>query len=153
MQIDYLASHPTFIPVLANWHHQQWGHQRPGDTVEAYIARLGRNCGQQEIPTTVIAFSGAELLGSAMLIAYDMTNTALTPWLAGVYVAPEHRGRGVAAKLVRRVINEARALDVQRLYLYTPNAEPYYTRLGWTVVERTSTQGEDVTVMSYDCIA
>ena len=152
MQIDYLASHPAFIPTLAEWHHQEWGHLRPGDTVEARIARLSANCGQREIPTTVIAFAGGDLLGSAMLIAYDMTNTSLTPWLAGVYVAPEHRSRGVGAKLVRRVINEARALDVRCLYLYTPDAEPYYTRLGWSVVERTINRGEAVTVMSYDCI-
>ena len=44
------------------------------------------------------------LLGSAMLIAHDMdTRPQWTPWLAGMVVAPEFRGRGIGAALVERV--------------------------------------------------
>ena len=152
MQIDYLANHQEFIPILADWHHQEWAYLRPGDSVKARTARLRDACGHTAIPIVVIAFTDTALLGSAMLIAHDMdTRMDLSPWLAGVFVAPDHRRRGVGAALVQRVIDEATALGVKRLYLYTPSTEQFYSRLGWSLVERTSYRGADVAVMSYEC--
>jgi GNAT superfamily N-acetyltransferase len=65
-----------------------------------------------------VALAGHRCLGSASLVACDMDiRPALTPWLSGVCVAPEHRRRGVGAPLVERVMQEARALGKPRLYL------------------------------------
>lgn len=152
MQIDYLADHQDFIPTLAQWHHREWAYLRPGDTVETRIARLRGCCGHREIPTVVIAFTDSTLAGSAMLVEHDMnTRMDLTPWLAGVFVAPDHRRRGIGATLVQRVIDNATALGVQRLYLYTPSTEHFYSCRGWSLVEHTSYRGADVAVMSYEC--
>ena len=151
MNIDYLAEHRKFIPTLAIWHHQEWAYLRPGDTLEARTSRLLMEIGYCQIPTTVVAFEGQKLLGSAMLIQHDMdTRMDLTPWLASVFVSPEYRHQGIATALVRRIIDEARALDVSRLYLYTPSAEQFYSRLGWSVVERIRYRNTPVVVMSYD---
>lgn len=152
MQIDYLADHQDFIPTLARWHHSEWAYLRPGDSIEARISRLRGCCGHREIPTVVIAFTGSTLVGSAMLVEHDMdTRMELSPWLAGVFVAPDHRRSGVGVTLVQRVIDDATALGVQRLYLYTPSAEQFYAGRGWSLVERTSYRGADVAVMSYEC--
>jgi GNAT superfamily N-acetyltransferase len=154
MQIGYLADHQEFIPTLARWYQQEWAYLRPGDSVEARIARLRDASGHKEIPTVVIAFNDLKLLGSAMLIGHDMdTRMDLSPWLAGVFVSPEQRQRGIGAALVQRVTDDARALGVQRLYLYTPSVEKFYSRLGWSVVERTGYRGVDVVVMCYDFMA
>ena len=154
MQIGYLIDHQDFIPGLARWHHDEWAYLRPGSSVEARIARLRSCCGHREIPTVVVSFSDSTLLGSAMLVAHDMdTRMELSPWLAGVFVAPDHRRHGIGAAMVRRVIDDATALGVRRLYLYTPNTEQFYSRLGWSPIERTSYRGVDVVVMSYECAA
>jgi GNAT superfamily N-acetyltransferase len=151
MRIDYLADHPDFIPTLAHWHHDEWSYLRPGDTVEARIARLRAACGRGEIPTVFVAFSDSTLFGSAMLIAHDMDICMdLTPWLAGVFVAPDYRRRGIGSALVGRVVECAARLGVRRLYLYTPSAAQMYSRLGWSAVERTGYRGADVLVMSRD---
>jgi N-acetylglutamate synthase-like GNAT family acetyltransferase len=87
-----------------------------------------------------------------MLVAHDTdTRMDLSPWLAGVFVASEHRGHGFGVALVRRIIDDATALGVRRLYLYTPSTEQFYSRLGWSLVERTSYRGADVAMMSYEC--
>jgi N-acetylglutamate synthase-like GNAT family acetyltransferase len=78
------------------------------------------------------------------------TRMNLSPWLAGVFVSPEQRRRGIGSALVQRVIEEATGLGVQRLYLYTPSAQQFYARRGWLLVERTSYRGVDVAVMSLD---
>jgi GNAT superfamily N-acetyltransferase len=136
--VEYLADRRECIPTVARWHHTEWGHLRPGETVEDRAVRVERECGHREVPTTFVALAGDECLGSASLVACDMDiRPALTPWLSGVFVAPEHRRRGVGAALVERVVQEARALGKPRLYLYTPGSGALYLRLGWCVAERT----------------
>ena len=151
MEIGYLADHKDFIPTLANWHHREWAYLRPGESLEARTVRLRGSCGHREIPTVVIAFADGVLLGSAMLVDHDMdTRMDLSPWLAGVFVSPEQRRHGIGGALVQRVIEEAAGLGVRRLYLYTPSAEEFYARRGWSLVEHTKYRGADVAVMSLD---
>lgn len=151
MQIDFLADHPEFISPLAQWHHEEWGYIRPGDTIEARTVRLKAECGRGEIPTTFVAFSGSTVIGSATILAHDMdTHMDWTPWLGGVYVASDYRRRGIGSALVERVVECAARLGVRRLYLYTPSAEQMYSRLGWLAIERTHYHGADVVVMSYE---
>jgi predicted N-acetyltransferase YhbS len=149
MNIDYLADHPEFLRTLAEWQHGEWGHLRPGDSVEARVGRLRnfseRNC----IPLSVVAHEDRELLGSASLIPHDMdTRMELTPWLAGVFVAPEHRRRGIGAALVRRVMAEAGRLSVPVLYLYTVHSEKFYASLGWSLQEHTTYRDQNIAIMT-----
>src|SRR5271155_5277113 len=124
MQIDYLANHKQFIPTLAQWHHQEWAYLRPDDSVDKRIIRLTDTArARAAVPTVVIAFADEKLFGSAMLVANDMdTRADLSPWLAGVFVAPEHRKQGIGGALVKRIVLDALSLGIDRLYLYSPNS-------------------------------
>jgi len=148
MHISYLAEYPHLIPTLAGWHHAEWAHLNPDDTVEARISRMQKLLAKEQVPTAFVALQGETLLGSASLIDNDMdTRKDLWPWLASVYVAPEFRDKGVGSALVQRVVDEARALGVETLYLFTPDRESLYARMGWKVIERTEYRGEQVVVM------
>lgn len=151
MILGYLADHRRFLPQLARWHHEEWGWLRPGDTLEARQARLEGECGKGTIPTVLVAVEGETLLGSSMLVEQDMdTRPQWSPWLASVFVAPDRRGEGIGTLLVRRAMEEAARLKVGRLHLYTPSAERFYARLGWSLVERTPYHGAEVAVMRHD---
>ena len=151
MQIEYLADHKEFVPLLAQWHHKEWSSLRPEATIEAREDRLLAACGRRQIPTCFIAIEGGELIGSSMLVANDMDNRPeLSPWLASVFVRPDRRASGFGSALVRRVVEEAEVLQTGRLYLYTPNKVAFYRRLGWTVHERTEYRGTAVTIMARD---
>jgi GNAT superfamily N-acetyltransferase len=153
MHIEYLADRPEFIPTLARWHYHEWAYLRPGDSVEARVARLQGWCGRGKIPLTFVAVSDLELLGSASFVKHDMDNRPeLTPWLAGVFVAPKHRRKGIGAALVRRILEEATSLHVSKLYLYTVDSTAFYTDLGWSWLEHTVYRGKEVSVMSYSTI-
>jgi N-acetylglutamate synthase-like GNAT family acetyltransferase len=150
MRIEYLADRPDTLPTLARWKHDEWGHLRPGDTVEKRQARLARMAKRDGIPLTVVALEDEEVLGCASLIEHDMeTRMELTPWLAGVYVGEAYRRRGIGADLVRRIMSEAGRLKVPLLYLYTVHSERFYADLGWTLLERTSYLNHDVVIMTY----
>ncbi|MGH7573337.1 MAG: GNAT family N-acetyltransferase, partial [Gemmatimonadota bacterium] len=102
-------------------------------------------------PVAFVAVDGDTLLGSASLVHDDLeTRPEIGPWLASVYVPPEHRRRGVASALVQRVVKEALDQDVSLLYLWTTDQERLYAGLGWRPVERTRFRDEDIVVMAIE---
>lgn len=150
ISIEYLADRPECIPTLAHWFYEEWSSVRPGDSVEGRIALLKDRCSKGRIPLTMVAVSEGELLGSASLIEHDMDNRLeLYPWLAGVFVAPARRRQGIGATLVRRIVAEADALRIIKLYLYTFKSTAFYTDLGWVLLEPAVYRGKQVSIMSY----
>jgi GNAT superfamily N-acetyltransferase len=130
VHIELLADHPEYIPLLAEWHQREWAYLRPGFSIADRVALLEERCGRSELPITFVASAGDELLGSAMLMHHEMDiRPHFTPWLAGVFVAPAHRCRGIARALAEHVISAAASLGFSTVYLYTPSAEQYWSRL------------------------
>ena len=99
------------------------------------------------IPTAFVAVLGADVVGLACLVECDIeSHQHLTPWLASVLVAPEHRGRGIGSALCERA-TEARLLGVEKLYLFTFNRQRLYGRLGWLALENALYAGASGTIM------
>jgi len=85
-----------------------------------------------------------------MLIHREMdTHPQFTPWLAGVFVVLAHRRRGIGSALTQHAIREAAARGYPTVYLFTPSAQDFFSRLGWSIVEHTRYRNTDVTIMSY----
>ncbi len=72
----------------------------------------------------------------------------LTPWLAAVYVLPEFRRRGIGGQLVRAIEAAAIRLQLERLYLFTPDQEAFYARLGWSVLETVEYRHQSNVIMT-----
>ncbi len=154
MEIDFLANHPNHIPTLASWHIAMWGHLDPTATVQGRIERLTSHVGCPAIPTTLIAFDGETLFGSTSLVENDLrTYPHLSPFLASVYVAEPYRRRGIASALVQRIMAEAQAMGIAKLYLITPDQQPLYSRLGWQRLQEVPYRGEEVTLMVADLLS
>lgn len=149
--LHYLADCPHYIPTLAAWHYAQWGHWNPAKDEDRRTEGLETHLQKRAIPTTFVACEGEELLGSASLVDSDLDiRPELTPWLASVFVAPAARNLGVGSLLVQRVMQEARELGVPQLYLFTPDREHFYARLGWQLVERPIWRGMEIAVMRFN---
>jgi amino-acid N-acetyltransferase len=56
--------------------------------------------------------------------------------LRSLAVDPAHRGKGLAAQLVAFGEANARAQGVERLFLLTTTAAPYFTRLGYQPADK-----------------
>jgi GNAT superfamily N-acetyltransferase len=153
------------VPVVARWKYQQWGYLYPrtllgwlfpGITPSGWVRGVRSRLGKGDIPTTWIALCDGRAAGVACLVERDNSTDPrenemrkdLTPWLAGLYVAPEFRRCGVAKALVGRVVEGARSLDVPRLFLQTFDLAEFYERLGWESVGRATYQGREVIVMA-----
>jgi GNAT superfamily N-acetyltransferase len=151
IRIVYLADYPQHIPTVARWHHDQWSHLSPGTSLSARTERLRSTAQKGRIPITFLALANEIPVGSASLVTTDMSILEqLSPWLASVYVKPGFRNAGIGSKLVLRAMREARSLQIPVLYLYTPDKQAFYIRLGWRERETRDYYGFQMTVMQHE---
>lgn len=78
----------------------------------------------------VVAEVEGELAGVAGLERYG--TSAL---LRSVAVSSQHQGKGIAAALVQRLLQEARSDTIHDVYLRTTTAEGYFPKFGFSPVE------------------
>jgi GNAT superfamily N-acetyltransferase len=160
MRIVYLADCPQHLVAIATWVHGQWGHLVPSRTLEQVEAKFRKHLNRDHAPLTLVALEGDEPggdgtpVGTASIFLQDMsTRPELSPWMASVYVSPAFRRRGIGSQLVQAVEAKARDLGLARLYLYTPDQERLYDRLGWVTLEHTVYLGEAVVIMTRNMTA
>lgn len=149
--IGFLADHPGAVEVLARWHHAEWQSVMPDWTLAQAQAELTDHASRRTRPTTLVLHRDGVLVGSVSLVdedAEDLRDCG-EPWLASLYVAPAHRGRGYGKQLVTALVRHAAQLGVERLYLFTPGQRDFYARLGWQLDAEVSLRGQRVDLMSY----
>jgi predicted N-acetyltransferase YhbS len=148
MKICPLAERPDLVPTVAEWLYLQFGHLNPGASLERSIARVKERLHTDGCPVTFISLDGGIPTGTASLIASDFDNRLeLTPWLASVYVQPMLRRSGVGSQLSRRVAAHAKSCGYERLFLFTPNMQPFFGTLGWRDSCLQQHHGVEVSIM------
>ncbi|MGP8291074.1 GNAT family N-acetyltransferase [Vreelandella zhanjiangensis] len=148
--LQRLNADSPHVPVVAKWTFETWGQQlHPGRTFAEAVEETRQECGKRGVPSLFVALENGVAVGTASLIAEGIASRPeLAPWLASVFVLPQWRGRGIASQLVQRVEQEARENGIECFYLYTPDQQALYQRLGWQEQERIAYGGETVTIMS-----
>jgi GNAT superfamily N-acetyltransferase len=64
-----------------------------------------------------VAIVDGEAVGTVTLKSDDWRpREDLSPWLGGLFVLPDHRGRGIAGRLVAALVDEARHRGIEILY-------------------------------------
>ena len=118
---------------------------------EQELRSLEQLASDQSRGVALVAKADGEPCGTCLLVESEIEpNHDVSPWLAGLFVIPEHRRKGAGSALVRAIEAQARQRGVSRLYLYTTEAIEFYARLGWTVLDRTKWKGFDTTLMVRD---
>jgi len=152
MRLAYLCDHMSLAPSLARLHFAEWGPLLPNWSEADALSELITHAARRTIPTTLLALADdMALIGSVSLLQNDDDRIRdYTPWLASLYVLPAYRGEGHGIALVRRCVEEARALDVPRLHLYTAGQRAFYEKLGWTRIDTVPLGSSHVDVMAID---
>ena len=147
IEIVDLKDYADYLPTLAVWHQSEWSDLNPGETVKQRIKRMQPYLNDGFIPSTFVAKDKTSL-GSASIVASDMeTRPDLAPWLASVFVAPEHRRKGIGRQLILHVMGRAKIEGIKTLYLFTTDKESYYQKLGWNTDSIVQYRGHKVTIM------
>ena len=69
--------------------------------------------------------------------------------LRSIAVLPEYRGKGLAGIITQYLLDLARSKGVVELYLLTENAENYFTRFGFRIVDRDTVADEIKSTRQY----
>jgi GNAT superfamily N-acetyltransferase len=146
-----LKAHSPELRKAAQWRYEAFL-KDDGLTVADSEAQLTKLTAEpQDCETAVVALVGGRLAGICLLVLHELEPAHdLSPWLASLYVDPQFRGKGVARRLVTAIEDHARRLGVARLHLYTVDAEDFYRKCGWAVVERFASGGTALVLMTRD---
>lgn len=137
LTITFLADCPEYLSTVSAWVFEEWGEHMPGLSLEDLTRIFSGHLNHDQIPLTLVALLGGQPAGTASIYIHDLDiRPDLSPWLAAVYVAPLYRNQGIGSELVKAVESTAQKLRLNRLYLFTPDQEAFYTRLGWSLLER-----------------
>ena len=154
LEIATVAKRPDLLPVIADWLWQEWWKTRgrSRDETHALYAECTATRGP---PQTLILLADDVPIGTATLARNDLdVRPNLTPWLAGVFMIPERRGRGYVYHLLAAFDEACRAASIKTAWLYTNTAERVYLRAGWRVAEVIHRPAKlPVTLMRRDFIA
>lgn len=152
LTISYLADAPQYLDQIASWSFTEWGHYFPDETLHDFVLDYQSYLATDQIPLAVVAHRNHQALGAACLFNNDSLPgfDHLTPWLAAVYVASEHRRQGIGEALVKRIVNEARRLGHAKLYLWTATEARWYQKQGWRMTATTTFFDQHIDVMEID---
>ncbi len=144
MVISRLQDVPTFAATIADraWH--AWWTDTDVSLGE-YTSSIKRMTESEGIPIALVAHVDGKYLGSVFLIDNDLdARPQFSPWIAALWVEPESRRQGLAAKLINAARDEAANLGHDTCYLCANAANsPYYIAGGFRLQE-TDVQGLNI---------
>ena len=85
----------------------------------------------EHLPHFILAHQDNELVGVIGLEVLEQAGL-----LRSLAVAAPHRGQGLAKTLYHQLVEQARRLHLQHLYLLTLTAEGFFAKLGFAKIER-----------------
>jgi predicted N-acetyltransferase YhbS len=137
------------LAICARWRANAFS--VPQASFEQELRSMELFASDQSRGVALVAKADGEPVGTCLLVEAEVEpNHDVSPWLAGLFVVPEHRRKGAGAALVRAIEDQARQREFSRVYVYTTDAVGFYERLGWEVLDRTNWKGFDTALMVRD---
>ena len=149
MRIDQLRHNPDLVGEIANTLNASWGDLPPWSTTDKIRERLLAGSGDADFPHVLVAVSeSGTFAATGSVKLYELpSRPAMVHWVGEIFVRPEHRGKGLGSKVTRALSEYAFARGVQDLYLYTPDQQSLYARLGWAEISTETVNNEVVSIM------
>jgi len=125
----------TDDPVLVTvtkWICDWWGPEQDPEQMYDYYKR---SVFEERLPQTYVGFADGVPVGTFQFGMGDIfVRPDVYPWLKHVCVAPEYRGKGYAAMMMRYAADEIRKMDFTCFYLFT-HLTGFYEKFGWEYIE------------------
>lgn len=151
MQLDYLVNHDNLLNSVAQLGQLEFGYLNPGQTLEDRLKKLKLHLNTNSLPITFVAFHEGEFIGTTSLRVTDIHSyTQVSPWLGSVIIVPEKRNQGFGTLLVEETMKKAIQLGIDTWYLYTPNRESFYAKMGWKKIDLVTHNQTPGVVMKFD---
>jgi GNAT superfamily N-acetyltransferase len=133
--IERLADRPDCVETLAEWALAEWPESMRHSLRDA-VLNFAARANVDRLPLGLVALECELPVGMATL-ALDRPpqelgwENAFVPCLAGLYVVPAWRRKGIGSALCDYVAGEALRLGFEEIHLYTVDAAEFYQARGW----------------------
>lgn len=122
----------------AAWFHSKWGIAK-----EAYLECMDAYLNKETEYGWYLCLCGEKIVGGMGVIENDFHNRKdLTPNVCAVYTEEEHRGRGIAGRLLNFVVEDLKNKGISPVYLITGHVG-FYEKYGWEFFCMVQGDGEE----------
>ena len=143
-----LSDVPEVIPTLARWYKEQWAAWFASMTPAEIEADFRLLLKSNRLPLGLVALNtsgqpiGVCSIRSGTFDPYPHAG----PWLRGLYVTPDERGKSIAGHLIRAAEQCAAQLPVTKLYAATHSATGTFERAGWLGFDQVLHDGQKLII-------
>lgn len=150
MRIEPLAQSKHLISCIAARLHAEWGDLPPWDDQAKIHARLKKGASEAIFPHTLVGIdhNGSWSSTGSIKLRELSHHPDKQHWLGEIFVLPEHRGRGLGSTLTHALAEYAFSHGANSLFLYTPDQQSLYARLGWQQISQEMVHNELVSIMT-----
>jgi len=117
------------LDIAINYYYKKWGNNNFHFFNDAI--RNSSN-GNEGLPRFYLLLENDEIIGCGSLVTNDfISRHDLMPWLAGLFIEEEKRGKELGNYIMNFLEKEAMKIGFSCIYL-TTNHNGYYEKYGWT---------------------
>ncbi len=128
---------PSIKDEAAEWFHSKWKVPK-----EAYLGCMNTYLNGGTELGWYICLDGNRIAAGLGVIENDFHERKdLSPNVCAVYTEKEHRGKGIAGRLLETAVEECRKKGISPLYLVTDHIG-FYERYGWEFLCTVRSDGE-----------
>jgi GNAT superfamily N-acetyltransferase len=138
LSVHLLADVPQLVGAVGQIRWTEWGHAPEPEDLSSWVEITAREVGREKLPVTFVAVDAlGEALGAVGLGEFDIVERRdRSPWVLGMVVRSNRRGRGVGRLLLTRL--ERFAFDNGHADVWVATGGPavgFYRRCGWQETE------------------
>ncbi len=135
---------PDLKDTAAEWFHSKWGVPR-----EAYLKCMTAYLNGETELGWYLCLEDGRIAGGMGVIENDFHDRKdLAPNVCAVHTEEEHRGRGIAGRLLGMVVDDLRSKGISPVYLITDHIG-FYERYGWEFFCMVQGDGEPAMTRMY----
>ena len=139
-----LIERPELKDTAAAWFNSKWGVPKEAylECMEEYLSGATKN-------GWYLCLADEQIVGGLGVIENDFHDRKdLAPNVCAVYTEEEHRGNGIAGKLLNLAVEDMREKGVSPVYLVTDHTS-FYERYGWEFLCMVQGDGEPDMIRMY----
>lgn len=150
--VQLLADNERLIAPVGEMRWREWGHAPEPEEPDWWITGTAREAGRDRLPITWVAIDArGEALGAVGLGVFDIEERQdRSPWVYGMIVRPDHRGKGIGRELLAALETWAGTRGYAQVWVATGGpAIDFYRKCGWELTERVErASGETATILT-----
>lgn len=132
-----LRERPELMQTAAEWFHGKWG-----VPTDAYLQCMNAYLSGETEYGWYLCLCGEKIVGGLGVIQNDFHDRKdLAPNVCAVYTEDEHRGHGIAGRLLNLVVEDMKDKGITPIYLVTDHTN-FYERYGWEFLCMVQGDGE-----------